>query len=118
VTYTLLHRDDDAIPNFRGRFLKLREALGVTGFGINEINLPAGSEGPEHDEAEFDEEEVYVGLDGAGTITVDGDDLDFGPGMYLRVAPGCTRQVKAGSDGLRFLVVGGVVGARRGRPQL
>ncbi len=118
MAYTLLHRDDDSIQNFRGSFFKIRDALGVTGFGINEVSLPAGVQGPEHDEAEYDEEEVYVGLDGSGSITVDGDELAFGQGWYLRVDPGATRQVKAGPEGLRFLVVGGVAGSRRGRPQL
>jgi quercetin dioxygenase-like cupin family protein len=116
--YTLLDGDDPSIEVFRGAFRKVRAALGVHAFGINEVRLPPGAAGPEHDEAELDEEEVYVGLDGSGTVTVDGQPVPFAAGQYLRVDPGSTRQVEAGPDGLRFLAVGAPSGSRRGRPTL
>ena len=39
-------------------FFKIRRALGTTAFGINEFRMPAGFEGPEHDEVETGHEEV------------------------------------------------------------
>ena len=116
--YTLLHGDDPSIEVFMGQFRKVRAALGVSAFGINEIRLPAGAQGREHDEADLDEEEVYVGLAGSGTFTVDGEPVAFGAGQYLRVDPGATRLVEAGPDGLRFLAIGAPSGSRRGRPSL
>ena len=50
--YTLINRDDPSIESFRGAFFKIRRALGTTAFGINEVRLPPGSEGVEHDEVE------------------------------------------------------------------
>lgn len=51
VTYTLVHEGDSSIESFRGVFLKMRRALGATAFGLNEVRLPPGAEGSEHDEA-------------------------------------------------------------------
>ena len=116
--YTFLDGDDPSIEVFMGQFRKVRAALGVSAFGINEIRLPAGAQGREHDEADFDEEEVYVGLAGAGTVTVDGAEVAFGAGQYLRVDPGSVRVIEAGPDGLRFLAIGAPSGSRRGRPTL
>ncbi len=116
--YTLLDGEDPSIEVFMGTFRKVRAALGVTAFGINEIRLPAGAQGRGHDEEEYAEEEVYVGLAGSGTVTVDDEALSFGPGTYLRVDPSSTRVVEAGPDGLTFLAIGAPVGSRRGRPTL
>ena len=83
--YTLINRDDPSIESFRDVFFKIRRALGTTAFGINEVRLPAGFEGPEHDEVETGHEEVYIVLEGGGTFTVDGDAVAVAGGDYLRV---------------------------------
>jgi quercetin dioxygenase-like cupin family protein len=62
-------------------------------------------EGVEHDETETGHEEVYIALAGGGTFTIDGKDVALTAGDYLRIAPTATRQVVAGPDGLRFVVV-------------
>ena len=93
-------------------------ALGVTAFGSNEIRLSPGGQGRGHDEQKGAEEEVYVGLAGSGTFTVDDEVLDFGPGSYLRVDPRSTRVAEAGPDGLTYLAIGAPVGSRRDRPML
>jgi mannose-6-phosphate isomerase-like protein (cupin superfamily) len=106
VPYTLLHEGDPSIESFRGVFMKMRRALGTTAFGINEVRMPAGAAGMEHDESETGHEEVYVVLAGTGTFKVDGEDIAVAPGDYLRVDAAATRQVFAGSEGLRFIAVG------------
>jgi uncharacterized cupin superfamily protein len=106
MAYTHLTADDPSIESFRGAFLKIRRALGTTAFGINEIRLPPGVEGAEHDEGDTGHEEVYVVLDGAGTFTIDGEEVAVAAGDYLRVDAGATRLAKAGDDGMRFLAVG------------
>jgi len=103
--YTLFNRDDPSIENFRDVFFKIRRALGTTAFGINELRMPAGFEGKEHDEVETGHEEVYIVLEGSGTCTVDGDAVEVAAGDYLRVDAEATRQVVAGADGLTFVVV-------------
>ena len=64
--YTLSNRADPSVESFRDRPFKIRRALGTTAFGINELRMPAGFEGPEHDEVETGHEEAkpkpeYVG---------------------------------------------------------
>jgi uncharacterized cupin superfamily protein len=106
VAYTLVHGDDPGIESFRGVFMKIRRALGATAFGINEVRLPPDAAGMEHDEAETGHEEVYLVLDGSGLVTVDGERVAVTAGDYLRVDAAATRQLRAGSDGMRFLAVG------------
>jgi uncharacterized cupin superfamily protein len=107
VGYTYLERDDPSIESFRGAFFKIRRALGITAFGINEVRLAAGSTGVEHDESATGHEEVYLVLDGDGTFVIDGDRVPVAPGGYLRVDAAATRQVHAGENGIRFVVVAG-----------
>jgi quercetin dioxygenase-like cupin family protein len=103
--FTYLPADDPSIESFRGVFLKVRRALGTNAFGLNEIRLPPGAEGLEHDETETGHEEVYAVLEGSGSFTVDGDRIEVAAGDYLRVDPGSTRLAVAGDDGMRFLAI-------------
>ena len=105
MSYTLINRDDPAIESFRGVFFKIRRALGTTAFGINEVRLLAGFEGPEHDEVETGHEEVFIVLEGAGIFNVDGEAVNVGTGDYLRISPEAVRNVVAGADGLTYIVV-------------
>jgi uncharacterized cupin superfamily protein len=106
MPYTHLAKDDPSIESFRDSFYKVRRALGTTAFGINELRLPPGFEGPEHDESDTGHEEVYIGLEGAGTFTIDGATVGLAAGEYLRVDAAATRQLVAGPDGLRLIVLG------------
>ena len=103
--YTLVNVEDESVESFRGAFFKLRRALGTNAFGINEIRLPPGRQGVEHDESATGHEEVYVVLDGGGTFTIDGEEVRVKPGDYLRVDPSATRIASAGDEGLRFVAV-------------
>jgi uncharacterized cupin superfamily protein len=103
--YTLVNHNDPSVESYRGAFFKMRKALGTTAFGINEVRLPAGSDGIEHDEVETGHEEVYVVLEGGGTIAVDGEDVAVAGGDFLRVDAASTRLATAGPEGLTFLVV-------------
>lgn len=103
--YTLINRDDPSVESFRDVFFKIRRALDTTAFGINELRMPAGFEGPEHDEVETGHEEVYIVLEGGGIFHVDGDAVEVTGGDYLRVDAETTRKVVAGADGLTYVVV-------------
>jgi uncharacterized cupin superfamily protein len=119
MTYTLLHGDDPGIESFRGVFMKIRRALGTTAFGINEVRMPSGASGMEHDEAETGHEEVYLVLDGSGAFTVDGERVAVTAGDYLLVGASANRQAHSGAEGMRFLVVGAQPkGAYDGRESL
>jgi uncharacterized cupin superfamily protein len=97
--------------DFEGRRKQIRQALGVTAFGINQYDSPPGFEGFTHDELDSGQEEVYVALAGAGTIRIEDEELDFAPGRYVFVPPELSRQVVAGPEGLSYVVVGSSPGA-------
>jgi quercetin dioxygenase-like cupin family protein len=108
MSYTIVQAAD-VEPAF-GAFRKMRAALGVEGFGINQVELPAGASGREHDETSSGQEEVYVVLSGAGRMTVDGEDVPLRAGTWLRIDAGSTRLPTAGPDGMTFIAVGGPPG--------
>ena len=81
------------------------EALGVSAFGIYQIELPAGAETVEHDHNDDGAEDVYAILRGSGTVVVDGEDVPVAPGQFIAVSTQSTRQVRAGQDGLSFIAV-------------
>jgi len=99
----------DVEPSF-GVFRKMRIALGASGFGINQVELPPGASGREHDEAEGGQEEVYIVLSGSGAMRIDGEDVELVPGRWLRVDAVHTRMPIAGPDGLVLIMVGGTPG--------
>src|SRR5438093_741663 len=96
----------DSIEARNGIFRPMRQALGVTAFGINQIELSARAEGYEHDESSTGQEEVYVFLRGSGVLRVDGGEIEVKPGRYVLVAPGTTRQPVAGPEGLAWACAG------------
>jgi len=109
VAYTVVVAGE-VEPAF-GAFRKMRAALGGSGFGINQVDLPAGASGREHDETGSGQEEIYIVLAGSGTMRIDGDDVALQPGVWLRVDPASTRLPIAGPDGLSLIAVGGRPGA-------
>jgi len=91
----------------RGRFIPVREALGIHSFGINAIKQ--GDDGTlinEHDES-GGQEEVYVVLDGTATFEIDGETVEAPAGTFLSVQPEATR--KATGDAT-VLALGGTPG--------
>jgi quercetin dioxygenase-like cupin family protein len=93
-----------------GTFRMIRHELGGSAFGLNQIDFPPGKQGPEHDELQSGQEEVYYCISGSGTLTIDGDDVELRPGRYVLVSPDAKRRPTAGPDGMSFMCVGGVPG--------
>jgi quercetin dioxygenase-like cupin family protein len=96
----------DAIGDGYG-FRKIRQALGVTAFGINAIVLPPGIETGRHYHDE-QEETYFVHL---GTLEFefgDGSRHVLGPGGIARVDASTIRKVKNVSDeDAVYVIVGG-----------
>jgi mannose-6-phosphate isomerase-like protein (cupin superfamily) len=108
--YTAKHIDDMEAA-FGGGFVKARAELGVTSFGMQVIRMPPSNDDyPEHDHAEDRQEEVYLALQGSGWIEIDGERVELGKEVFVRVAPGAKRRVHSGPDGLQMLVIGGCPG--------
>lgn len=85
-------------------------ARSTRAFGINQLDLLAGFAGPQHDEVESAQEEVYVVLAGSGTLALDGEHDELRPGRFVRVAPSVSRQLTAGPDGLTIIAIGAPLG--------
>jgi hypothetical protein len=88
----------------------VRRELGLEAFGINWFELPPGTLGLEHDEAESGQEEVNIVVAGSGHWRVEGEEVPAMVGTFFRFDPDTTRQPVAGPDGMTFIGVG----ARRG----
>ena len=109
MTHTIV--DAKTVEAQHGVFKPLRQQLGVTAFGINELELPPGAEGPEHDHTKDGQEEVYVIVRGSGKIKVDGKEENLEPGYYVALPPESRRQMIAGDKGLAWVGVGCQPGA-------
>jgi mannose-6-phosphate isomerase-like protein (cupin superfamily) len=96
----------DALADGPG-FRKVRRALGVTAFGVNAIELPAGYETGRHYHEE--QEELYFVHRGRIEITLgDDDSYELGPGGLARVDAATIRKIKAlGDEPAVYLVAGG-----------
>jgi mannose-6-phosphate isomerase-like protein (cupin superfamily) len=95
----------DALADGPG-FRKVRRALGVTAFGVNAIELPAGYETGRH----FHErqEELYFVHRGRIEITLGEDSFELGPGGLARVDAATIRKIKSlGDEPASYLVTGG-----------
>jgi len=100
-------------PESEERFVPLRRELGVSSFGLNQMNLQPGQRGRIHRHER--QEEVYIVLEGELTIGIEGEEETLGKGELIRVGPGLRRQVSnRGSEPLVMIALGGD-GEHRGR---
>ena len=113
--YSVVNVDEieGAGPGGAVRFV--RRELGCEAFGINWFELPAGTEGLEHDESGTGQEEVSVVVRGSGHWRVDGEDVPVRQGSFIRFDPGSTRCPIAGPDGMTFVSVGSPRGSYEAR---
>ena len=105
--------DIDRLPSlFDGMFKLARAGLGISAFGVQVLDLPAGHVTQAHDETPTGQEELYAVLDGDGTVVLEDETrLPLDSGHLVRVAPERARRLEAGSRGARVIVVGGTPGA-------
>ncbi len=120
--YSVVALDDmEAAPPFtpggrdEGRErLDVRNALGITAFGINAVRIPgAGNLVREHTETGFgssEQEELYVVLGGSATFTLDGEEVETPAGSLVYVRPEVKRSAVAADEGTTLLMVGGTPG--------
>ena len=88
------------------RFVTLRRQLGVTSFGMNQLVLEPRQRGRIHRHAH--QEEVYLVLEGALTLLVEGEEHVLERGELVRVAPDLRRQlVNRGPERVVLLALGG-----------
>ena len=100
----VIHKND--VEARHDVFRPLTAELGVAGFKVNQLELAAGKEGPEHDHAGNGEEEVYAVIAGGGILRIDGEDVALEPGHFVYCPPNARRQMIAGDEGLTWIGIG------------
>lgn len=71
----------------------LRDELDCENLGLTVLDAAEGWDGKEHDHGEDGQEEVYFLVEGAGVLTVEGEELELGPGDAVRVDAGDSRHL-------------------------
>lgn len=99
-------------PIHGGLVRRARATLGVSAWGMQVLTLPPDWDGyPEHnhDATAFDpnQEEVYIPLSGSATLVAGKDWFELVPGMMARVGAEQQRRILPGSEGIRFIALGG-----------
>jgi len=84
-----------------------RKTLGAEAFGFNVVDIEAGGQIPAHDHTGDDQEEVFIILEGEGTIVTDDEEHDAPAGTFCRFAPEINRTIQNKSDStVRALLIG------------
>jgi mannose-6-phosphate isomerase-like protein (cupin superfamily) len=109
----------DQLSGIDDGIVKLAAAeLGIESFGMQVLDLPAGStKYHEHDHADDGQEEVYVVLRGSAEFEIDGERVPIDAGRMVRISARSRRKLFPGPDGVRVLAIGGTPGAIYERPQ-
>lgn len=101
----------DELPTLWDGFAHLvREGMGITAFGVQIMTLPPDYETEAHDESDSGQQELYVGLAGAGAVVVQNRELPLDSEHLVRVDAGSDRTLRSGPRGLRVLCIGSVPG--------
>jgi mannose-6-phosphate isomerase-like protein (cupin superfamily) len=89
-----------------GVFRKVRQALGITAFGVNVLVLAPGVKGRPH--YHDTQDELYFVHAGRARFEVGGEVRELGPGGLCHVESATARQISnPGDEELVLLVVGG-----------
>jgi quercetin dioxygenase-like cupin family protein len=84
-----------------------RKSLGAEAFGFNVVDIEAGGQIPAHDHTGDKQEEVFIILEGQGTIVTDEEEHDAPAGTFCRLAPEVNRTIRNKSDAkVRALLIG------------
>jgi mannose-6-phosphate isomerase-like protein (cupin superfamily) len=82
---------------------ELHDVLALTGVEVSLNRMAAGQAVP-FLHSHKQNEEVYIFLEGEGTLVIDDDEIQVGEGSLVRVDPEGKRQIKAADDSGLFYV--------------
>jgi mannose-6-phosphate isomerase-like protein (cupin superfamily) len=107
---------DEMEPIHGGLARRARATLRVSAWGMQVLTLPPNWDGyPEHnhDAEAFDpnQEEVYIPLEGSGTLVAGDETFDLVVGTMVRIGPEQHRRILPGPEGIRLVALGGRPGA-------
>jgi mannose-6-phosphate isomerase-like protein (cupin superfamily) len=97
-TFALL----DKLEGSTGVVRKARAELGMGALELGVWILPEGT-----DLDESGDEEIYIVLDGEGTIEIDGEEHKLSRDRVVRTGSGTNRRLRADQHGLRVLAIRG-----------
>jgi len=107
--YTIKHVSDfEEMEGSGGATWRLaRKTLGAESFGFNVVDIEPGGQIPAHDHAGDNQEEVFIILEGQGTLVTDDEEHEAPAGTYCRYAPEVNRTIRNQSDApVRALLIG------------
>lgn len=85
--------------------IELHDQLGLTGAEISVNVMPAGA-GVPFVHAHKQNEEIYIILEGRGSMNIDGEKVELAANDFLRVSPRAMRQLSAADDcGIKYLCI-------------
>jgi uncharacterized cupin superfamily protein len=96
-------RADGDVPTLETRMA--RSAIGSDHLGVSYIRWAPGRRS-NRGHAHREQEEVYVVLDGSGSVKLDDEARELRRWDVVRVAPATFRGFSAGPDGLEILAIG------------
>src|SRR3954453_4930784 len=88
-----------------GRWGLVRRSVGISSFGVNVVEIGPGQGIPEHNEAERDQEELFVVLEGELVAVIDGERHPVRARSYVRVDPEPLRTFLNESDSIARLLI-------------
>ena len=112
-SYAVAHLDEiEEVSDGRCPSRRVRYHFGITSFGVNAwIGRDAGDRViNEHDEAEEEEEELYLVQRGRARFELDGERVDVPAGTFVFVRPGVRRTAFAEEPGTVIIALGGTPG--------
>src|SRR5262249_29809244 len=88
------------------QFFFAGKSLGLSKLGMNAIRMPPHwKHYPEHDHAADGEEELYIPLEGSGTLYAESQSYPIHPGVLIRVGAATKRKIVPGPEGMTLLVL-------------
>ena len=102
----------DELERYAGPFQKGQDfffagkSLGLSKIGMNALRMPPHWEHyPEHDHAADNEEELYIPLEGSGTLFAEGQSYPMKRGVLIRVGTATRRKIVPGPEGMTLLML-------------
>jgi uncharacterized cupin superfamily protein len=88
------------------QFFFAGRSLGLSKLGMNAIRMsPNWKHYPEHNHAADSEEELYIPLEGSGTLYAEGQTYPMQRGVLIRIGATTKRKIVPGPEGMRLLML-------------
>jgi hypothetical protein len=98
----------------------VREGLGISGFGVQIMDLPPDYRTKSHNETRSGQQELYVALRGSGGVLIHGEPeelVTLDTDHVVAVGPEVERTLTSGPEGVRVLCIGGTPGKAYSPPE-